>query len=643
MTGPLKPRRGESGLSAHVARLGLVFNPPASPAGSARYRQLLALIDEAVLVVDASTGTILEASAHACTLTGLPAERLIGQHLSTLLAHPAITHQVGELARLAPGMSQSMRGIVLSVGRQPVVDARFSVVAEEGGRRRLLVVFDEAAELRRVQATLIQQERLLAALGLLAARAHDPSDDMLFGAVEAAVELLHAPAGALYLVQNDMLKRIAECGASEELPATLTPDGLPGQGALDILPLAAGDALLVCLPPAGPEPLASYLSAEPLRAAVAGCLTAVVAAWQARGQTASAAARFRQLSQVQQKVLAHVTSGVIVLDAGGHIVVANPAAAHLLGYEPAEVHGLPYGDVLVARVPISDWVEPALAGEPGDAAELVLIGRTGQELPGRLFAQPLVAATGATAGALLVIDDLSEHKEKDDRLRELDRLQFLAEVSPVLAHEIRNPLAAIQAGVQYIAAKLPADHPLQETVTLILAEGSRLNLLFTDFLAAARTAEPRLMPYALPDLLAGLIERRTAELQRRGIEVHRQFPPDLPPALVDPARLEQVFINLIDNALAAIGQDGLLTVGCRLDESDGTPRVQVTIGDNGPGIAPELLERIWQPFYTTKTGGTGLGLPISRRIVNAHNGMLTVESFPGIGTIFTVALPVAPH
>ena len=109
----------------------------------------------------------------------------------------------------------------------------------------------------------------------------------------------------------------------------------------------------------------------------------------------------------------------------------------------------------------------------------------------------------------------------------------------------------------------------------------------------------------------------------------------------DRSRLEQVFANLIDNALQAMGQDGVLTLGCSfLPASENQPaRVHIAISDTGPGIAPELKERIFKPFYTTKKGGTGLGLPIARRIMNAHNGTLDLESYPGVGTMFIMTIP----
>jgi signal transduction histidine kinase len=130
-------------------------------------------------------------------------------------------------------------------------------------------------------------------------------------------------------------------------------------------------------------------------------------------------------------------------------------------------------------------------------------------------------------------------------------------------------------------------------------------------------------------------------LNQRNIIVRRQYAPETLPALADRTKLEQVFANLIDNAMQAMDHDGVLTIEVLPGDPGGPPRVQARVSDSGPGIAPEAADQIWRPFFTTKQGGTGLGLPISKRIVNAHNGAIAVQSFPGSGTIFTVALPAA--
>jgi signal transduction histidine kinase len=164
-------------------------------------------------------------------------------------------------------------------------------------------------------------------------------------------------------------------------------------------------------------------------------------------------------------------------------------------------------------------------------------------------------------------------------------------------------------------------------------------VLFGDFLTAARPVELRLMPCPLADLLEGLLHRRSAELVSRNITVRRQYAAEAAPVLADRSKLEQVFANLIDNAVQAMEWNGVLTVEVLPGDGDGPPRMLARVSDSGPGIAPEAAEQIWRPFYTTKQGGTGLGLPISKRIVNAHNGTIAVQSFPGSGTIFTVSLP----
>jgi two-component system nitrogen regulation sensor histidine kinase GlnL len=610
-----------------------------APDLAARYTHLLDQIGEAVLLVDPDTHAIVEVSTRAATLTGISLPQLLDLALDALFSSPAVGLLLAELANLAPGATRTIRRVGVSGGRHPVVDARISVL-EEHGRRLLHVVLSDIGEVRRLENVLAERDHVLNALSALAALAAAPGEHVLTQAVSAALPLLQARTGALYIVQDGQLRIIAGAGTTDTLPLTLDPEVINHRFDLDLLPLAGGEALLATRPEE-PGRIATDPGADALRAALAGVLSAVLSAYLARRDAAAARTHLARTGEFQHVTLQSIGSAVIVLDGEGRVAHVNAAAARLLGYDMQEIVRMPYRNVLVTRRPIAQWIEPALQGQPAGPFELLLINRGGEELPVNFLARPVHGAEDDPPGVLLILEDLSQHRETDEHLRDLDRLQFLAEVSPVLAHEIRNPLTAIHAGVQYMATKIPADDPLRETIDLMKDESRRLNVLFGDFLAAARPVELRLMPCPLADLLEGLLHRRSAELNQRNIIVRRQYAPETLPALADRTKLEQVFANLIDNAMQAMDHDGVLTIEVLPGDPGGPPRVQARVSDSGPGIAPEAADQIWRPFFTTKQGGTGLGLPISKRIVNAHNGAIAVQSFPGSGTIFTVALPAA--
>lgn len=642
MTEPVSDRKPAAGLTPrtfaqHLAMLGM----PASY--KARYVQLLEQIDAAILLVEPDSGIILEASPGSGPLTGIPPSQLRGMPLAALLGQPAVPRLIAELVRLAPQETRTVRRITLATGRRATVDARFSVLVEDGSPNRLYAVLTDVTELRLLDTALAQRGQLLTSLAGLAGHAQSHEENVLPNALATALAILHIPAGALYLNAGGMLHRVtaeSEPGSAMAFPDVLTSENAAPHAGIDLLPLAADRGMLLLYSPAGTL-RAIDPDVDAVRTAVAACLTAVVSAWQARTHARQAQEAYRHVLHLQSTLLERVASGVLLLDSQGRILIANEPAAHLLGYSADEIVGMPYNAVMITRRPIDECLKPALAGVAGDPVKLMLINRDGNEVPVRLSATPLGDAQDA--GVLVVIEDLSASKEQDEQARDVDRVTFLAEVSPVLAHEIRNPLMTIQTGVQLLANKIQEDDPLHETMAMIIDEIRRLDVLLADFLSAARPVELRLMPCMVSDLLKGIVAKRSAELQRRNIQVREGFAPDTPPALGDRTRLEQVFTNLIDNAIQAMGGDGVLTLECGVANgaAGGTPRVWAAVGDTGPGIADEVKERVFKPFYTTKKsqGGTGLGLPISLRIVNAHNGVLNLESHPGAGTIFTVTLP----
>jgi signal transduction histidine kinase len=228
----------------------------------------------------------------------------------------------------------------------------------------------------------------------------------------------------------------------------------------------------------------------------------------------------------------------------------------------------------------------------------------------------------------------------------LEQRAILGEVTSVFAHEVRNPINNISTGLQLMAMNLPAKDPNVEVCKRLQQDCDRLAELMKSVLAFARPIEPKMEPVDLGQLIRRLLERWHPQMARANIQHHLQIDSATPPMLGDVRPLEQVFTNLINNAMQVLSdsnQGGTLTLKVRPIKPWGEhEQVEVSVIDNGPGIPDDVRERIFEPFFTTRRGGTGLGLAITKRIVTAHKGTIQVTSIPG-ATVFQIRFPAAKH
>ncbi len=357
--------------------------------------------------------------------------------------------------------------------------------------------------------------------------------------------------------------------------------------------------------------------------------------------------RNEELDHLFQTGSNNLTEGAMVLDADGKIMLCNSVGGQLLGYALEEIVGLPVDAVLASRVDIGQLVHRVLSGQSVlETCHVVLYQRHGDPLSASLRVAPLHLSTRASPHGAVVF--FGERATEQMEAMERDLLQKNAELKrmiSILAHEIRNPLAGVKAVLDYLKPVLTQDESTAEGLKTIQHEIRRMDRLLRDALLVSRPSELQTDLHQITDLLDGLLAGRTQLFEERNITVRYTQQPDLPPVLIDRTQVEQVFDNLILNAIHAMASGGILTIEvgastATLDSGDSRPVLAVKIGDSGPGIPSEVLERIFDPFFTTKKEGTGLGLTVARRIVRQHNGALEVESWPGIGTIFVVTLPI---
>lgn len=238
---------------------------------------------------------------------------------------------------------------------------------------------------------------------------------------------------------------------------------------------------------------------------------------------------------------------------------------------------------------------------------------------------------------LITCWDITEMKLKEEARRVEDRLLSFSHLAAGMAHEIGNPLNALQIHLQLLEKNIGEDEgKVRKHLEIVKEELKRLTSMVEEFLSAIRPVQLKREERYIQDIIKGVVEVYSPEFERRGIHVDMDLSPVLPPTLVDEARLRQAFLNVIKNAVESMPEGGKLKITARLERG----KIYVDFEDEGTGIPSSDLKRIFEPFFTTKEKGIGLGLFITNKIIRAHGGEIKVESKVGEGSKFTVVIPV---
>jgi signal transduction histidine kinase len=257
-----------------------------------------------------------------------------------------------------------------------------------------------------------------------------------------------------------------------------------------------------------------------------------------------------------------------------------------------------------------------------------------------------------TIGAVLFFKDLTQVEQMEERERLRDRLASLGEMAANIAHELRNPLAGIEVMAGLLRRQVPDSPDAQSLLADILSEAKLANSIVVEMLEFVRPIRLQVEQTDIAQVLQQSVMNAESKVPRRDIIVDMEIAADLPAIDSDGSQLCQVFSNLLTNAFEAMNGTGRVVLraslempqqdtGFAADAVDPAPSIVVDVIDDGPGVPAELSDRIFNPFFTTKTTGSGLGLPIVRRIVDAHDGRIDLTSEPGRGTRFRVTLPVS--
>jgi two-component system sensor histidine kinase HydH len=276
-----------------------------------------------------------------------------------------------------------------------------------------------------------------------------------------------------------------------------------------------------------------------------------------------------------------------------------------------------------------------LKGDISLISEEVACPVNGKLTPMEIIAAVLKSQEGENLGHVLLLRDLTEIKRLRVEMARSQRLAAIGSLAAGMAHEIRNPLSSIKGFATYFRERY-GDHPEDvKTADIMIGEVDRLNRVVSQLLEFARPVEIHRKPVSLMRILQSALCVIEAQTSGR-IEIHIDIPRNLPEVRIDPDRFHQVFLNLFLNALAAMPDKGVLAVTGALSD-DGILSIEVS--DTGTGIPGQDIERIFDPYFTSKSSGTGLGLTIVQKIIEAHGGTIRVTSHPGRGTTMTILLP----
>ena len=341
-----------------------------------------------------------------------------------------------------------------------------------------------------------------------------------------------------------------------------------------------------------------------------------------------------------------IEDGVLVVDENKRIIYFNSAVSNLLGIRPTAE-----GQPVTRFLPEFDWEHlmqiDAQGGPRVIRQEIEVTSPRPRYL--HLYAAPLDGEKSGSAGVALILRDATEARAKTFQAIEDERVQALTLLAASVAHEIGNPLNALHIHLQLMERELrklrrnttgaetqTGVDRLEGYVNVAKGEIGRLDNIVTQFLDALRARAPKLAPASVNQILRETLDLLRPEIENRGQRINEKLLANMPDVPCDAAQIKQVFVNLIRNAMQAMSRGGELSI----ETGANSEAVFISINDTGSGIPEAKLNQLFQPFFTTKKKGSGLGLMIVQRIIREHAGRIDVESKPGKGTTFRVWLPL---
>lgn len=399
---------------------------------------------------------------------------------------------------------------------------------------------------------------------------------------------------------------------------------------------ASGEAQWFTLPGLGWQ--------DSLKAGLALLVVAVVAivlliAFQ-NYRTASHA--FEQARSLMRNVLQSIPTGVMTIGSDGVITSVNSAAERLLGLRASALVGRKVEELREVPPELAGWVGSARAGERL-VHESDLAWRVDEDRRAvvRASASQLRGESGEAEGLVILLRDITEVSRLELQLRRADKLAALGTLAAGVAHEVKNPLHALTLNLHLLKHELGRlerqwSEEAKGYLDVLESELRRIHRIVDNFLRFAKPSVPEVKPVALNALVERVVSLVAFESADHGVQIETEFDPAVETVPGDEGQLSQVFLNLAINALQAMPSGGVLTVRTRRRG----PWVEVAVTDTGEGISREVLPHVFDPYFTTRSGGVGLGLAIAHRIIEGHQGTIDIDSEVGRGTAMVVRLPL---
>jgi two-component system sensor histidine kinase PilS (NtrC family) len=360
-----------------------------------------------------------------------------------------------------------------------------------------------------------------------------------------------------------------------------------------------------------------------------------------------------KLEALNERIIQSITSGLMTLDGDGKILLFNPAAEKIFSVRANRVVGKKVLDVLPGLKGV-DILRPPLTQDPSRHESFIdfpFEKNEGHRMYLRLSLSPLLLEGGNAKGHILIFQDLTSIKEIEEEMKKREGLALIGELAAGVAHEIRNPLASISGSIQMLKENLDEDHVNSRLMDITLREIARLNQLVKDFLIFARPKEANLTSFDLSQLITDtLLLFKKSDRWTANIDVATHFHAPIRISS-DPDQLKQVLWNLFLNASEAMEKGGRLLVSTAPTKRGESPNmhdvqegaVEIIVRDSGEGFTEKALDHLFSPFFTTKRGGSGLGLAMVKRIVDGLQGDVSGKNHPSGGAEIRIMLPLLPE
>lgn len=348
------------------------------------------------------------------------------------------------------------------------------------------------------------------------------------------------------------------------------------------------------------------------------------------------------LGNFTESIVEIVQDGLITIDGSGKILYFNTAAQDILGYDRKRIIGKSLDSIFSAEDLKRILAGRFRAGEARVGKETTVKKLNGDKISIGTSAALFTDSDGNTQGHIITFKDLTEIHRMQEEILRMDRLASLGEISSGIAHEIRNPLAAIKTTAQALEEEMEPEDPKREFLSRIVKEIDRLDTMLRTFFSFAKPKRPMYVRCDIRDVVKEVLLLLGKDITNNKIEIVEKYAPDLPAVHGDFQQLQQVFLNLLLNSVEFMDPEREKKIFITAWEKKNSHKrrlLEVSLTDTGAGIDDEHINRIFDPFFTTTAKGTGLGLSITYRIVQRHGGTISVSSKLGKGTTFIINLP----